>query len=158
MKRHPDSKVILSLTCWSFKVLLLHIHKQMEATIQLTCAYFFERQLDETLTFLRGKVVRSLNSSKGYPLEATKSNRTWSLQLPRKRLSRNSPLGVRIRSLLICSAESSSGSGGRACSNDKRIACKKKCEKIQYFVQYGTLIIVFTPHNHWRKVQISRVR
>ena len=144
MKRHPDSKVILSLTCWSFKVLLLHIHKQMEATIQLTCAYFFERQLDETLTFLRGKVVRSLNSSKGYPLEATKSNRTWSLQLPRKRLSRNSPLGVRIRS--------------RACSNDKRIACKKKCEKIQYFVQYGTLIIVFTPHNHWRKVQISRVR
>lgn len=78
------------------------------------------------LTFLRGKVVKSLNSSKGYPLEATKSKRTWSLQLPRKRLSRNSPLGVRIRSLLICSLESSLGSGGRACSNDKRIACKKK--------------------------------
>lgn len=77
--------------------------------------------------------MRSLNSSKGYPLEATKSKRTWSLQLPRKRLSRNSPLGVRIRSLLICSAESSSGSGGRACSNDKRIACKKEFEKNTVF-------------------------
>lgn len=85
------------------------------------------------LTFLRGKVVRSLNSSKGYPLEATKSKRTWSLQLPRKRLSRNSPLGVRILSLLICSPDSSSGSGGRACSNDKRIAWNKKSQRFCFF-------------------------
>lgn len=79
-----------------------------------------------SLTFLRGKVVRSLNSSNGYPLEATKSKRTWSLQLPRKRLSKNSPLGVRILNLLICSPDSSSGSAGRACSNDKRIAWGKQ--------------------------------
>lgn len=72
--------------------------------------------------------MRSLNSSNGYPLEATKSKRTWSLQLPRKRLSRNSPLGVRIRSLLICFPEFSLGSGGRACSSDRRIACKTNGE------------------------------
>ncbi|TNN74386.1 hypothetical protein EYF80_015345 [Liparis tanakae] len=29
-----------------------------------------------------------------------------------------------MRSLLICSTASSSGSGGRACSRDKRMACK----------------------------------
>lgn len=72
--------------------------------------------------------MRSLNSSNGYPLEATKSKRTWSLQLPRKRLSRNSPLGVRILSLLICFPESSLGSGGRVCSSDRRMACKAKVE------------------------------
>lgn len=94
---------------------------------------------DAALTFLRGKVVRSLNSSNGYPLEATKSKRTWSLQLPRKRLSRNSPLGVRILSLLICSPESSLGSGGRACSNDKRIACIKERRKFSNLV--STLIL-----------------
>lgn len=89
------------------------------------CARVLKRK-GISLTFLRGKVVRSLNSSNGYPLEATKSKRTWSLQLPRKRLSRNWPLGVRIRSLLICSPASSLGSDGRACSNDKRIAWKKE--------------------------------
>lgn len=78
------------------------------------------------LTFLRGKVVRSLNSSNGYPLEATKSKSTCSSQLPRKRRSRNSPLGVRILSLLTCFPEFSLGSGGSACSSDRRMACETK--------------------------------
>lgn len=94
--------------------------------------------------------MRSLNSSKGYPLEATKSKRTCSLQLPRKRRSRNSPLGVRTRSLLICSPESSVGSGGRACSSDRRIACIEMVEKIQQSGQYSTLIVC----DHYRHMQL----
>lgn len=76
----------------------------------------------EQLTSLLGKVLNSLNSSHGNPLEATKSKRIWSLLLARKRRSRNLPLGVRMRSLLTGSAFSSSGSGGRACSKESRMA------------------------------------
>lgn len=71
---------------------------------------------------LLGKVLSNLNSSHGNPLDATKSKTICSLLLARKRRSRNSPLGVRIRSLLTGSASSSFGSGGRACSKESRIA------------------------------------
>lgn len=74
------------------------------------------------LTSLLGKVLSNLNSSHGNPLDATKSKTICSLLLARKRRSRNSPLGVRIRSLLTGSASSSFGSGGRACSKESRIA------------------------------------
>lgn len=74
------------------------------------------------VTSLLGKVLSNLNSSHGNPLEATKSKTIWSLLLARKRRSRNSPLGVRIRSLLTGSAFSSFGSGGRACSKESLMA------------------------------------
>lgn len=80
----------------------------------------FPRKAQE-LTSLLGKVLSNLNSFHGNPLEVTKSKTIWSLLLARKRLSRNSPLGVRIRSLLTGSA-SSFGSGGRACSKESRMA------------------------------------
>lgn len=78
------------------------------------------------LTSLLGKVPSSLYSSQGYPLEATKSKTTCSLLLARKRRSKNSPLGVRMRSLLTDSVLSSLGSGGKDCSRDSLIAWARK--------------------------------
>lgn len=78
------------------------------------------------LTSLLGKVPSSLYSSQGYPLEATKSKTTCSLLLARKRRSKNSPLGVRMRSLLTDSVLSSSGSGGKDCSRESLIAWGRK--------------------------------
>lgn len=78
------------------------------------------------LTSLLGKVPSSLYSSQGYPLEATKSKTTCSLLLARKRRSKNSPLGVRMRSLLTDSVLSSLGSGGKDCSRDSLMAWGRK--------------------------------
>lgn len=78
------------------------------------------------LTSLLGKVPSSLYSSQGYPLEATKSKTTCSLLLARKRRSKNSPLGVRMRSLLTDSVLSSFGSGGKDCSRDSLMAWGRK--------------------------------